>query len=103
MGAPTGHVSGVSPLIWRCKASFAEAYGNSVYVVGPQKDKDGKAKTGDKGQPALAVERRYVKTGERREGSVVILDGLKAGEQVVTSGQLKLDSGTPVAIVPDAQ
>lgn len=78
-------------------------YGNSVYVVGPQKDKDGKAKTDDKGQPALAVERRYVKTGERREGNVVIIEGLKAGEQVVTSGQLKLDSGTPVAIVPDAQ
>lgn len=81
-------------------------YGNSVYVVVPQKKKDGEKAddtgAGDKA-PKLEVERRFVKTGERREGSVVILEGLKAGEQVVTSGQLKLDNGTAVAIVQDSQ
>lgn len=78
-------------------------YGNSVYVVGPKQDKDGKPQNDAKGQPLLAVERRFVKVGERREGKAVILDGLKVGEQVVTSGQLKLDSGTPVAIVDDVR
>ncbi|MFV3414042.1 efflux RND transporter periplasmic adaptor subunit [Pseudomonas nitroreducens] len=81
-------------------------YGNSVYVVVPHKPKDGEktedAKADDQA-PKLDVERRFVKTGERREGSVVILEGLKPGEEVVTSGQLKLDNGTAVAIVKDPQ
>jgi membrane fusion protein (multidrug efflux system) len=47
------------------------------------------------------VERRFVETGERRDGQVLVLKGLKAGEQVVTAGQLKLDNGAHVAIVED--
>ncbi|MDH1009664.1 efflux RND transporter periplasmic adaptor subunit [Pseudomonas nicosulfuronedens] len=88
-------------------------YGNSVYVVVPQKkkadDKDAdvastsQTQVTESSQRKLEVERRFVKTGERREGSVVILEGLKAGEEVVTSGQLKLDNGTAVAIVKDPQ
>ena len=49
-------------------------------------------------EPYLVVERRFVKTGERRDGRVVVLEGLEAGEQVVVAGQLKLDSGAHVAI-----
>ncbi|SDI67173.1 efflux RND transporter periplasmic adaptor subunit [Pseudomonas panipatensis] len=78
-------------------------YGNSVFVVVPRKDQDGKPQLDAKGQAELSVERRFIKTGQRRDGSVVILEGLKAGEQVVTSGQLKLDNGTPVAIVADVR
>ncbi|MNO82264.1 Multidrug resistance protein MexA precursor [compost metagenome] len=74
-------------------------YGNSVYVVVPKKGKDGKVETDTNGQPQLTVERRYIKVGERREGMAVILEGLAAGDDVVTSGQLKLDTGTNVAIV----
>ncbi|MGE8496151.1 MAG: efflux RND transporter periplasmic adaptor subunit [Pseudomonas sp.] len=77
-------------------------YGNSLYVIGEKKDDDGAVVKDDKGQAQLVVERRFVKTGERREGQVVILDGLKAGEQVVTAGQLKLDNGSHVAIAADA-
>ena len=76
-------------------------YGNPVYVVVPKQGDDGKPQLDDKGQPYLVVERRFVKTGERRAGRVVIESGLKAGEQVVTSGQLKLDNGAHVAIVAD--
>ena len=55
-------------------------------------------------EPYLVVERRFVTTGERRDGLVVVLDGLEGGEQVITAGQLKLDSGTHVAIAePHAQ
>lgn len=46
----------------------------------------------------LIVNRQYVKVGERRKDSVVILDGLKEGDVIVTSGQLKLDNGAPVTI-----
>lgn len=76
-------------------------YGNSVYVIGEQKDDLGAVVKDDKGQPRLVVERRFVETGERRDGQVLVLKGLKAGEQVVTAGQLKLDNGAHVAIVED--
>lgn len=76
-------------------------YGNSVYVVGEQKNEQGEVQKDAEGQPQQAVERRFVDTGERRDGVVVILKGLKAGELVVTSGQLKLDNGTPVKVVDD--
>ncbi|GAD62287.1 efflux RND transporter periplasmic adaptor subunit [Aquipseudomonas alcaligenes] len=76
-------------------------YGNSVYVIGEQKDDQGAVVKDEKGQPRLVVERRFVETGERRDGQVLVLKGLKAGEQVVTAGQLKLDNGAHVAIVED--
>ena len=76
-------------------------YGNSVYVIEPQKGEDGQPQQDDKGQPVLAVQRRFVDTGERREGLVVVNKGLQPGEQVVTAGQLKLDNGARVAIVAD--
>src|SRR3990167_4814521 len=79
-------------------------YGNSVYVIEEQADEgdaDSPASAAD-GQAVLRVERRFVETGERREGQVVILKGLQAGERVVSAGQLKLDSGARVVIVADA-
>jgi membrane fusion protein (multidrug efflux system) len=76
-------------------------YGNSVYVIGNKKDDKGVEEKDDKGQPVLVVERRFVETGERRDGKVIVLKGLKAGENVVTAGQLKLDNGSHVAVVTD--
>lgn len=76
-------------------------YGNSVYVIDAKKGEDGQAVKDDKGKPVLVVERRFVETGQRRDGKVVVLKGLKAGEQVVTAGQLKLDNGSNVAIADD--
>ena len=76
-------------------------YGNSVYVASPKKDKDGKPEYDDKGQPQLVAEQRTVKTGERRDGVVVVSEGLQAGEQVVTAGQLKLTPGAAIRIGQD--
>src|SRR5690606_12785838 len=76
-------------------------YGNSVYVIGEQKDDKGAVVKDDKGQAQLVVERRFVDTGERRDGVGLVLKGLKAGEQVVTAGQLKLDNGAHVSIIDD--
>jgi membrane fusion protein (multidrug efflux system) len=61
-------------------------YGDSVYVVA----KD------DKG--VLAAQQRFVKTGPKRGDQIALLDGVKAGEEVVTAGQGKLRPGTPVTI-----
>jgi membrane fusion protein (multidrug efflux system) len=76
-------------------------YGNSVYVIGERKDDKGQVVKDDKGQAQLVVERRFVETGERRDGVVLVLKGLKPGERVVTAGQLKLDNGAHVAIIDD--
>lgn len=76
-------------------------YGNSVYVVVPKKSSDGQPEKDAKGEPQLIVERRFVTTGERRGGQVIISKGLQPGEQVVTGGQLKLDNGAAVAISAD--
>ncbi|WP_220812892.1 efflux RND transporter periplasmic adaptor subunit [Pseudomonas paralcaligenes] len=77
-------------------------YGNSVYVIDEKKDDKGAVVKDDKGQAQLVVERRFVKTGERRDGIVLVLKGLKAGEQVVTAGQLKLDNGAHVVVADDS-
>jgi len=77
-------------------------YGNSVYVIEAQHGDDGSPANAADGQSVLQVERRFVETGERRAGRVVILKGLQAGERVVSAGQLKLDSGARVVIVADA-
>lgn len=65
-------------------------YGDFVYVTKQDKSKEGEAIT--------TVERRIVKSGERRNGQIAVENGLKPGEIVVTSGQIKLDNGTRVAI-----
>ena len=41
-----------------------------------------------------------VKLGLRRPGQVEILDGLNAGDLVVTDGQLKIRDGAPVTVLP---
>ena len=42
-----------------------------------------------------------VALGSRSPGQVEIVKGLKPGELVVTDGQLKLQDGTPVMVLPD--
>jgi membrane fusion protein (multidrug efflux system) len=76
-------------------------YGNSLYVVAQKKAEDGSLEKDDKGEPVLIVERRFVETGERRDGMVMITKGVQNGEKVVTAGQLKLDHGVHVAISDD--
>jgi membrane fusion protein (multidrug efflux system) len=61
------------------QALVPAAQGQAVFVVA-----DGKAK------------QTPVKLGQRRAGSVEIVEGLKAGDTVVTAGQLKLRDGAPV-------
>ena len=76
-------------------------YGDSVWVVkeAPQSD----AKPAEPGAAAAAerqliAERRFVRVGPTQGDTVAILEGVKAGEQVVTSGQLKLHPDASVKI-----
>lgn len=76
-------------------------YGNSLYVVAQKKAEDGSLEKDDKGQPILIAERRFIETGERRDGQVMITKGVQNGEKVVTAGQIKLDNGAHIAISDD--
>jgi membrane fusion protein (multidrug efflux system) len=69
-------------------------YGNSVLLVTEGTPPEGVSAD----EPYLVVERRFVTTGERRDGLTVVLEGLEGGEQVIVAGQLKLDNGAHVAI-----
>ncbi|HXG77758.1 MAG TPA: efflux RND transporter periplasmic adaptor subunit [Methyloceanibacter sp.] len=46
----------------------------------------------------LTVERRFVRVGPSEGDRVAILEGVQAGEEVVTSGQLKLQPGAAVKV-----
>jgi membrane fusion protein (multidrug efflux system) len=65
-------------------------YGNAVYVVEKSKDAAGAA--------GLVARQRFVQLGETRGDQVAVLKGVAAGDEVVTSGQLKLRNGAAVAI-----
>jgi membrane fusion protein (multidrug efflux system) len=73
-------------------------YGDSVYVVVEKNDKDGKVVAGADGKPQLGVERRFVRVAERRGGQAGIAEGVKEGERVVTSGQLRLQPNSTVVV-----
>lgn len=61
-------------------------FGDSVFLLTPDgKDKDGKG--------LFKAHRHYVTTGARRGNLVQVTSGLKAGDEVVASGQLKLEDG----------
>lgn len=50
------------------------------------------------GGGGLVAQQVFVTTGETRGDQVAILRGLTEGQEVVTSGQLKLKNGTPVVV-----
>lgn len=63
-------------------------YGNSVFVI--EKDQQD--------PNILRVNRTFIKTGDQKGNYTVILSGVKAGQMVVSSGELKLQNGTRVVI-----
>jgi len=65
-------------------------YGNSVFVVGDWQDPSGKSYRG--------VRQQFVKLGAARGDQIAILSGVKAGDEVVTSGVFKLRNGAAVQI-----
>lgn len=52
----------------------------------------------DSAKPALVLSQVFVKPGRRNEGMVEILEGLAAGDEVVTAGQNRLFNGMSVAV-----
>lgn len=48
------------------------------------------------------VEAQLVSIGQRRKGIVEITDGLAEGDMVITGGQIKVQPGQPVTVMPQA-
>jgi membrane fusion protein (multidrug efflux system) len=69
-------------------------YGDSVYVIDTKKD----PKTGKESQ---TLRQQVVRIGDARGDFIAILDGLKAGETVVSTGVFKLRNGMLVTISND--
>lgn len=67
------------------------SYGEIVYIVE-------EASTDWKGKHHYIVRQSFVKTGERRGNEVAVLSGIKEGDVVVTSGQIKLKNKSAVVI-----
>ncbi len=66
-------------------------YGNTVYVV-------------DNADPKKpAAKQVFVTTGDTRGDQVAVLTGLKEGDEVVTSGQIKLRNGMPIKVNNEIQ
>lgn len=68
-------------------------YGNSVFLI--QKDKNN--------PDDLWVKRTFVTTGDEQDNQVVITEGLKAGQLVVSAGEIKLQDNTRVVINNEVQ
>ena len=66
------------------------AYGNSVFVVKEEADKDGK--------PHLVCDQKFVRLGSRKGDFVAVEEGLQEGEKVVSAGGFKLHKGASVVI-----
>ena len=49
-------------------------------------------------EPKLTAERRFVRVGSTQGDRIAILEGVSAGDEVVTSGQLKLQPGAAIKI-----
>lgn len=74
-----------------------QPYGNTVFLVVPPESEDGMP----------TAQQRFIKTGEARGDFVAVLEGLEPGDEVITSGQIKVRNGGALVIdndnTPDAQ
>lgn len=80
-------------------------YGSTVYLAVPRPPADAKAsgkpaaaQAPAQGQRALVAKQVFVTTGATRGDQVAIVKGIAAGDEVVTSGQLKLKNGAPIVV-----
>ena len=85
VGAPEKHVTVPSTAI------AYNSFGNTIYLL----DDQGKD---EQGHPKLAAKQVFVKTGAARGDQVAILEGIKNGDIVIVSGQIKLRNGSAVIV-----
>lgn len=65
-------------------------YSDSVFIVQEQKNKGG--------QPTLTVKQQFVRLGKKKGDFIAVVDGLDAGQTVVSTGVFKLRNGQSVVV-----
>jgi membrane fusion protein (multidrug efflux system) len=65
-------------------------YGSAVYVI--------ETTPGPSGASVRVARQHFVTLGETRGDEVAVLKGVEPGDEVVTSGQIKLRNGSPVQV-----
>ncbi len=83
-GSPVNYVT-----IPQTSVSF-NPYGETVYLVEEGKDNDSKL--------MLTARQTFIKTGESRGDQIVVLEGVKSGDVVVSAGAHKLKNGSVIAV-----
>ena len=76
-------------------------YGQTVFVVEEGKNEQGEPLKDAEGKPIKVAKSVVVNVSERKDDVALITDGLKAGDQVVTAGQVRLSNGSHVKIIED--
>ncbi len=69
-------------------------YGNSIYKVETQVDEA-------TGARSTVAKQCFIRIGKRRGDFVSVVEGLEAGDEVVSAGAFKLRNGTPVNVSND--
>jgi membrane fusion protein (multidrug efflux system) len=77
------------------------SFGDSVFVVEDKKDESGAVVQGPDGKQAKAARQQFVRLGDSRGDFVAIVDGVKAGQEIVTAGAFKLRNGAGVVVNND--
>lgn len=70
------------------------SYGDHVFVIAPTPS------AADKSVIETRATQRFIKLGPAVGTSVIVLEGLKQGEQIASTGSFKLREGALVAVVP---
>ncbi|HXY21457.1 MAG TPA: efflux RND transporter periplasmic adaptor subunit, partial [Burkholderiaceae bacterium] len=84
VGAPERHIT-----VPQTSITY-NPYGATVFIAESGKN--------EKGESTLTAKQTFVTTGATRGDQVAVLTGLKEGDVVVTSGQLKLKTGTALQV-----
>ncbi len=75
------------------------AYGDSIFLVEPKKAAAG----AEAGKPGVVARQQFVRLGETRGDFIAVLDGVTAGQEIVTSGAFKLRNGSSLVINNDVK
>ncbi len=74
------------------------SFGDSLFIVEDRKDSEGHAVDSPAGGAAKVARQQFVKLGDTRGDFVSVLDGLVAGQEVVSAGAFKLHNGASITI-----
>lgn len=74
------------------------SFGDSVFVVEDKKPGSPGADKSPSGATIKIARQQFIRTGETRGDFVAILDGVTAGQELVTAGAFKLRNNSPIVV-----